>query len=274
MKGEYRTKIKEHLQLAMTIATFFASILYSFAKIAGDSETNSQNILIKVGLFVVCYLTAYVIFEWVGVGLTEVALKWIDRFVLSGIAAFIFPILFIVLATQDGSVTVPTGYVLQFLFVLSTYLLLIFSILTPVSVILGKRDKESLIWPLSWLLNCPWTIVGFFVALLSVPSGITTNKDGAPEAFIINVKSFWWYSWLPKMKGVRAMALGNVVLLGTEILEKDLEHELVHVRQYAQEPLLHPFFYSIETLKKGYRDNKYEKEAYDLAGNMYREANY
>ena len=65
------------------------------------------------------------------------------------------------------------------------------------------------------------------------------------------------------------MAIGNIVLLGSNILDKDLEHELVHVSQFEREPLIHPFLYQYQTFKYGYRNNKYEKEAYEKAGNVF-----
>ena len=73
------------------------------------------------------------------------------------------------------------------------------------------------------------------------------------------------------MKGVRAMAMGNVILLGPNILDKDLEHELVHIKQYQREPFIHPLLYAIELLRFGYKNNKYEQEAYGRAGNVYLE---
>jgi len=75
------------------------------------------------------------------------------------------------------------------------------------------------------------------------------------------------------LKNARAMSIGHVVLLGPEIEDKDLEHELVHVEQYIREPIIHPILYYIELLGKGYRKNKYEDEAYKKAGNIYKENN-
>ncbi len=117
---------------------------------------------------------------------------------------------------------------------------------------------------LAFVLNLPWTILGLLVSVISVPTSIAFKE----RAIIIKIKSFWWYSWLPKMKGVRAMAIGNVVLLGNT-LEKDLEHELIHVEQAMRTPLIHPILYWIEVLRRGYRHNKYEEEAYNRAGNLY-----
>lgn len=65
------------------------------------------------------------------------------------------------------------------------------------------------------------------------------------------------------------MVNGNVVQLGPNADEKDLKHELIHIRQYEREPLLHPLLYAIQKRKHGYRKNKYEEEAYSKAGNRY-----
>lgn len=120
---------------------------------------------------------------------------------------------------------------------------------------------------LAIILNIPWTILGFFCGLLSLPKKVAFQNK--PKALIFSVRSFWWYAWLPNTKGVRAMAIGNIVLLGSNILDKDLEHELVHVSQFEREPLIHPFLYQYQTFKYGYRNNKYEKEAYEKAGNVF-----
>lgn len=67
------------------------------------------------------------------------------------------------------------------------------------------------------------------------------------------------------------MAIGHVVLLGPRLEDKDLEHELVHVVQYQRMPLIHPVLYIVELIRKGYRNNKYEIEAYQKAGNIYKD---
>lgn len=71
------------------------------------------------------------------------------------------------------------------------------------------------------------------------------------------------------MKGTRAATIGHVVILGPSTRVGDLEHELVHVTQYCSAPLIFPFLYYFELFKKGYRNNKYEVEAYKVAGNEY-----
>lgn len=120
---------------------------------------------------------------------------------------------------------------------------------------------------LALILNIPWTIIGLFSGLISIPTKIEFLST--PKAIVLHVYSFWWYSWLPKAKGVRGMAIGNIVLLGRNVLKGDLEHELVHISQFEKEPLIHPFLYEYENMKYGYRNNKYEKEAYKKAGNIY-----
>ncbi|HSX42150.1 MAG TPA: hypothetical protein VLE93_02245 [Candidatus Saccharimonadales bacterium] len=74
---------------------------------------------------------------------------------------------------------------------------------------------------------------------------------------------------MPGQKGIRALVNGSVVQLGPTADEKDLAHELIHVQQYEREPFIHPFLYTIESLTKGYSDNKYEVEAYSKSGSRY-----
>jgi hypothetical protein len=94
------------------------------------------------------------------------------------------------------------------------------------------------------------------------------HLSSKPLAFVINVRSFWWaFGYL---KNARAMAIGHAVLLGQKLEKNDLEHELIHVWQYQRAPLLHPVLYCIELIRKGYKNNKYEIEAYRKAGNLYK----
>jgi hypothetical protein len=65
------------------------------------------------------------------------------------------------------------------------------------------------------------------------------------------------------------MAIGHAVMLGPQELPKDLEHELIHVKQYDREPLIYPFLYYREVWAKGYRNSAYESEAYEVSGNPY-----
>ena len=71
------------------------------------------------------------------------------------------------------------------------------------------------------------------------------------------------------MRGVRAANIGQVILLGPKLDPKDLKHELIHVEQYMRYPFIYPFLYYYELFKKGYRNNRFEDEAYRRAGNFY-----
>lgn len=120
-----------------------------------------------------------------------------------------------------------------------------------------------------FIFNLPWTILALLCALISIPEKILfSSKRGAP-VIIVFVRNFWWYRWAPWAKGIRAMVLGHIILLAQEADGKDLEHEIVHVEQAIREPFIHPFLYYYQTLRFGYRANKYEVEAYSKAGNIY-----
>ncbi len=117
------------------------------------------------------------------------------------------------------------------------------------------------------ILNLPWTLIALCLVIVSRPHKVESSYT--PLAIIFHIKSFWWYSWIPGAKYVRGMALGNVVMLGPRALPKDKEHELVHVEQFMHIPLIFLAVYEIESLRRGYRENKYEKEAYERAGNIF-----
>lgn len=102
-----------------------------------------------------------------------------------------------------------------------------------------------------------------FAGVISLPKRIQFRSN----AVVLDVRSFWWVV----SAGVRAMTLGNVVLLGPDIEARDLEHELVHIEQAMREPLIHPILSVIEQIRYHGMDNKYEREAYSRAGNIYRE---
>jgi aminoglycoside phosphotransferase (APT) family kinase protein len=122
---------------------------------------------------------------------------------------------------------------------------------------------------ISFILNLPYTIIGLLIALLSIP--IEIKFQSRPYAFVIKIKKFWWATG--HHKNARAMTVGHVVLLGPNLENKDLEHELIHVEQYQRLPFIFPFLYYIELIQHGYINNKYEDEAYKKAGNLYKENN-
>lgn len=68
---------------------------------------------------------------------------------------------------------------------------------------------------------------------------------------------------LGRMKGpAAAVTLGRTIVVrpGARLSEELLAHELVHVRQWREDPLF-PVRYALATLRHGYWDNPYEIEA-------------
>ena len=121
---------------------------------------------------------------------------------------------------------------------------------------------------LSFILNLPYTIVGLLLAFASLPIRVSFSSN--PLALIVYTKTLWWTN-VGYMKGARAAAFGHVVLLGPKTEDKDLKHELIHVEQHQRRPLLQPFFYYYEQLTNGSdMNNKYERAAYERAGNVYK----
>lgn len=104
-------------------------------------------------------------------------------------------------------------------------------------------------------------LVALFLSAISIPISVRV-KDGA---VIIVAKSFWWHP----AKGVRAFTLGNVIVLGPHTLPHDLDHEYVHIEQHMREPFIHPILAFIEVQKHGFKGSKYEREAYERAGNRF-----
>lgn len=109
-------------------------------------------------------------------------------------------------------------------------------------------------------LNLPWSLTLIFFGMLSKPSDIKISKY--LPAVIILESSFWWYIWIPGKWNVRAMALGNVVLIGLNAIKTDQSHELIHIKQHMFEPFVHPFLNLYQNIKYGYKNNKYELLAY------------
>ncbi len=116
------------------------------------------------------------------------------------------------------------------------------------------------------LLNTPYTLLGLISALATFPYSAKFSND--PLCVIFKTNKCWW--GIGPYKYMRAATTGHVILLTQKTLENDLEHELIHVRQYQHYPLVYPVLYYMESVKKGYRMNKFEDEAFTLSGSYYR----
>lgn len=116
-----------------------------------------------------------------------------------------------------------------------------------------------------FLLNLPFTLTGLIPLVLSVPYDVKFIKN--QYAFVFKVKKFWWvFGYLKKS---RAMTIGHIILLSPGELKNDLEHEIIHVKQCDRYPVIYPFLYYYELIRKGPRLNRFEDEAYRLSNSVY-----
>lgn len=116
------------------------------------------------------------------------------------------------------------------------------------------------------ILNMPFTLIGVVPLVFSGPYNFKLHKN--PYALIVKVKKFWWV--FGHIKNARAMTIGYIVLLGPKELKNDLEHEIIHVKQYERYPLIYPFLYLFELLTKGNPQNRFEDVAYTLSKSIYK----
>ncbi|HSX19249.1 MAG TPA: hypothetical protein VLE91_03895 [Candidatus Saccharimonadales bacterium] len=117
------------------------------------------------------------------------------------------------------------------------------------------------------ILNLPWSLIGLFTAILSMPKRVEFSKN--PPAVIFHIRSFWWYNWL--VKGSRGITNGNVIQTSDKADERDRVHELIHVEQFMRWPFIFAFMILYEQLKGGVgpQNNRFEKEAYGRSGSRY-----
>jgi len=115
----------------------------------------------------------------------------------------------------------------------------------------------------------PWTAVGITIGVVGIPfggqyvvrSGVIEFHDGLAA---------WLLARLPYRP--MAMTLGHSVLGRTRAaLDVSHEHELIHVRQYERWGILFVPAYLLASAwvwrqgRDAYRDNPFEREAYDNA---------
>jgi len=116
-----------------------------------------------------------------------------------------------------------------------------------------------------FLLNLPFTLVAVIPLILSFPYDFKLVKN--PLSFVFKVKSFWWgFNYL---RHARAITISHIIFLGPRLLKNDLEHEIIHVKQFDKYPLIFPILYFYERFKNGYRKNRFEDEAYKLSDSIY-----
>lgn len=89
---------------------------------------------------------------------------------------------------------------------------------------------------------------------VEVPDGITIREGRWIP---------WIGGWLGRMRSpAAAVTLRRTIVVHprSRLSRRLLAHEMTHVRQWAEDPLF-PLRYTAETLRRGYRANRYEQEA-------------
>ncbi|WP_278469096.1 hypothetical protein [Gimesia maris] len=129
---------------------------------------------------------------------------------------------------------------------------------------------------LSFLIQVLWaspnTLIGLMIGGVGMCFGGRARIQGRVIEFY-DGGTKWFIQRLPHGQFTLALTLGHTILGQTDAsLEISREHELVHVRQYERwGPLMLPAYFlsSIYMWLSGrrfYRDNPFEREAYDADG--------
>jgi len=116
-----------------------------------------------------------------------------------------------------------------------------------------------------FLLNVPYTVIGIVCALVSLPQHVAW--DVPHRTLVFKAKTNWWLYFYARH--ARGIAMGHVVILFPNCLPNDLAHELIHVEQHDRYPIIFTILYMIESFKHGYRNNRFEAEAYERTQSIY-----
>ena len=130
----------------------------------------------------------------------------------------------------------------------------------------------SLLTLVKILWTSPNTLIGIAIGCFGLVFGGRVRIRGqAIEFYGGGVK--WLIHQLPHGQFTLAFTLGHVILGQTDAsLDIARKHEAVHIAQYERwGPLMLPAYlvgsiYAWSTGKRFYRDNPFEREAYDVSG--------
>ncbi len=118
----------------------------------------------------------------------------------------------------------------------------------------------------------PYTLFGLSIGTLGLLTGGEAHRRGRTIEFHGGAVK-WLILRLPRGQFTLAMTLGHTILGQTRSsLDIAREHEMVHVRQYERWGVLFVPAYLLSSLViwlrggRAYRDNPFEREAYDLTG--------
>jgi hypothetical protein len=124
----------------------------------------------------------------------------------------------------------------------------------------------------AFLWASPYTLMGLVLGTIGICSGGSARIRGRViEFYGGGVK--WLINRLPDGQFVLAFTLGHTIFGQTDAsLDISRDHEMVHVRQFERwGPLMGPAYlfcslYQWLIGRRAYRDNPFEREAYDLGG--------
>jgi hypothetical protein len=125
---------------------------------------------------------------------------------------------------------------------------------------------------LAFVWASPYTLVGVAIGLLGLCTGGRVQRRGRVIEFYGGAVK-WFVTHMPGGQFTLAMTLGHTVLGQSDAaLDIAREHELIHVRQYERWGVLFGPAYLLASLGvwlgggRAYRDNPFEREAYDATG--------
>ena len=118
----------------------------------------------------------------------------------------------------------------------------------------------------------PYTLVGLFIGAVGLCTGGRARIRARTIEFYGGSVQ-WLIAHLPTGPFTMAMTLGHTILGQTDAaLDVSRAHELVHVRQYERwGPLMGPAYLTCSLVmwlmgRRAYRDNPFERQAYEEAG--------
>lgn len=131
---------------------------------------------------------------------------------------------------------------------------------------------QRLLRILAFAWASPYTLVGLAVGGVGLLTGGCVQRRGRVVEFHGGGVR-WLITRLPNGQFTLALTLGHTVLGQTSAaLDIARDHELVHVRQYERWGIFFGPAYVLASLgvwlsgRRAYRDNPFEREAYDATG--------
>lgn len=118
----------------------------------------------------------------------------------------------------------------------------------------------------------PYTLIGLSIGAVGLCTGGRARRRGRVIEFYGGAVK-WLVTHLPPGQNTLAFTLGHTILGATGAsLDEARNHELVHVRQFERwGPFMGPAYLLASLFcrlagRRAYRDNPFEREAYDEAG--------